>query len=188
MRLFLALELPQSLLDELEQAVAPVREEFPEFSWTNAGKRHLTLKFLGDVGEERAGELVTGMEAVAMRHRPFAMELGGLGAFPAFRRARVLWIGVEQEARLELLHHDVEVACERVGFEVEGKPFRPHITLARVRTTLEVDRRKLLARTAKKVDFTASVPVSELTLFESVLAPGGSRYRRLHVATLKGGR
>jgi 2'-5' RNA ligase len=75
-----------------------------------------------------------------------------------------------------------------VGFEVEGKPFRPHITLARVRSALETDRRKLLARTAKKVDFTASVPVSELTLFESVLAPGGSRYRRLHVATLKGGR
>ena len=68
------------------------------------------------------------------------MVLQGIGAFPNFRRARVVWIGVEQEPRLELLHHDLELACEQEGFEVEGRPFRPHITLARVRVPLPIER------------------------------------------------
>ena len=187
-RLFLALELPAPLLDELEQAVVPVRDEFRGFSWVRPGKRHLTLKFLGEVENSRLDGLAAAADQVARRHRPFAMEIGGIGAFPNFRRARVLWLGVEQEARLELLHHDVEVACESVGFEIEGRAFRPHITLARVRSRLDTDEARRLTRAAKKVDFSATAPVEEITLFESTPGQGGSHYRRLHVARLSGGR
>lgn len=188
MRLFLALELPDHLLDALEQAISPLRTEFPELAWVKADKRHLTLKFLGDVDDDRAAGLSSAMDGVSARHRPFTMELGGLGAFPNFRRARVLWLGVEQEPRLELLHHDVEVAGADVGFEIEGRAFRPHITLARIRAPLDAERHKHLARMAKAVDFTASVPVDAITVFESTLARGGSHYRRLHMARLTGGR
>jgi 2'-5' RNA ligase len=187
-RLFLAVELPEDVLAELEQAVSPLREEFRELGWVGADKRHLTLKFFGDVDPSRVPDITGAMDGVAVRHKPFVMELGGLGAFPTFRRARVLWIGVEHEARLELLHHDVEVACEQIGYEVEGRAFRPHITLARVRSRLEKEEAKLFARASKRVDFTASVTVDGITLFESTLGPGGSRYRRVHVARLEGGR
>ena len=187
MRLFLALELGDELLDGLEQAVSRLREEFPEFGWVAPRKRHLTLKFLGDVDERRAGAVASACEAVSSRHRPFSMEVGGFGAFPSFRRARVLWVGVQQEARLELLHHDVEVACDAIGFEVEGRAFRPHITLARVRSVLDVERHKHLARVAKRIDFSATAPIEEITVFESTLSRGGSSYRRVHVATLQGG-
>jgi RNA 2',3'-cyclic 3'-phosphodiesterase len=188
MRLFLALELAGEVLDALEHAVAPVREAFPELAWVRPEKRHLTLKFLGDTAPERVDSLRVACDEVAKRNRAFAMHVEGVGAFPNFRRARVLWTGVDQEPRLELLHHDVEVAGEVIGFEIEGRAFRPHITLARIRAPLDAERHRQLAKLARRVDFSATVPVTEITLFESTLAQGGSQYRRLHVASLQGGR
>lgn len=186
MRLFLALELGDAVLGKLASAIAPLRNAAPDLAWTRDEQRHLTLKFFGSVEPERLGGIVQMTDSIAQTHRPFAMELGGVGAFPNFRRARVVWVGVEHEARLELLHHDVEVAAAELGFEIEGRPFRPHITLARVRTPEPEERLRRLARAAKAVDYSAIVTVTEMVLFESVLAPGGAQYRQVHVAKLGG--
>lgn len=189
MRLFLAIELPSTLIDDLAVALAPLRSESPELDWVATEKWHLTLKFFGEVGDERLESVVSLTDVVATSHRPFSMLLGGVGAFPNFRRARVLWIGVQQEARLELLQHDLELEGDAAGFELEGRAFRPHVTLARVRAPLEVDHVRRLRRTARRIDFTAAHAVSEITLLESTMAPTGAHYRRVHAAPLgPGGR
>ena len=186
MRLFFAIELGDPLLDLLDDVIAPLRAEAPELSWTTREKRHLTLKFLGDVPPESAPGLADAADRAVTGHRPMEMLVREVGAFPNFRRARVVWIGVEQDPRLELLHHDLEIACEQLGFEVEGRPFRPHITLARVRAPLAVERARSLARVARSVRLQATQQVQAITLFESTLAPSGAHYRRVHVATLGG--
>jgi 2'-5' RNA ligase len=186
MRLFFAIELGDALLDLLEQTTAPLRVEAPELAWVRREHRHLTLKFLDDVDEASAPKLIVAADRAAARHPPLEISVREVGAFPNFRRARVVWIGVEQEPRLELLHHDLELACEQAGFEVEGRPFRPHITLARVRAPLPVERARGLARVARSVRLKAMVPVERITLFESTLAPTGARYRRIHAAPLGG--
>jgi 2'-5' RNA ligase len=186
MRLFFSIELSEELLDLLEETTAPLRAEAPELAWVGREKRHLTLKFLGDVEEADVSRLTVAADRAAARHAPLEMSVREIGAFPNFRRARVVWIGVEQDARLELLHHDLEQACEREGFEVEGRPFRPHVTLARVRAPLSVDRLRALARAARSVRVRATVRVEWITLFESTLAPAGARYRRVHAAPLGG--
>jgi RNA 2',3'-cyclic 3'-phosphodiesterase len=185
-RLFFAIELGDALLDRLEETTALLRAEAPELAWVARERRHLTLKFLGDVDEGAAAKLIEAADRAVARHQPLEMSVREVGAFPNFRRARVVWIGVEQEPRLELLHHDLELACEQVGFEVEGRPFRPHITLARVRAPLPVERMRALARVARTVRMRAMVPVEQITLFESTLAPAGARYRRIHAASLGG--
>ena len=186
MRLFFAIELGDALQDLLDETTAPLRAEAPELAWVRRDHRHLTLKFLGDVDEASAPKLIEAADVAATRHRPLEMSVRDVGAFPNFRRARVVWIGVEQEPRLELLHHDLELACEQEGFEVEGRPFRPHITLARVRAPLPVERARALARVARTVRMKATVSVERITLFESTLAPTGARYRRIHAAPLGG--
>jgi 2'-5' RNA ligase len=185
-RLFFAIELHESLRVALDHAIAPLRVTEPELAWVHVDKLHLTMKFLGDVAEWDAERLVEAADAVARRHRPFEMTLGGVGAFPNFRRARVVWIGVESDPRLELLHHDLELACEEAGFEVEGRPFRPHITLARVRSPLPLDRARPFARAARRVAYAASDQVQALGLLESTMGSGASRYRRVHAASLGG--
>jgi len=186
MRLFFAIELTDDVQDLLDEATTSLRAEAPDLAWVDREKRHLTLKFLGDVVEEALPRLAAAADRATQRHGPLEMSVREVGAFPNFRRARVVWIGVEQERRLELLHHDLELACESEGFEVEGRPFRPHITLARVRNPLPVDRMKAFARVARSVRVRASVPVERITLFESILAPSGARYRCVHSATLGG--
>jgi 2'-5' RNA ligase len=186
MRLFFAIELGDALLERLEEETAPLRGVAPELAWVARDHRHLTLKFLGDVEEGAVPKLTAAADHAVAGHDPLEMTVREVGAFPNFRRARVVWIGVQQEPRLELLHHDLELACEHAGFEVEGRPFRPHITLARVRAPLSVDRMRDLARVARTVRMKASVLVDHVTLFESTLSPTGARYRRLHAASLGG--
>jgi 2'-5' RNA ligase len=186
MRLFFAIELGDALQDRLDRETAALRDEAPDLSWTTREKRHLTLKFLGDVADDAEPRLIDATERVVAAARPMEMSVREVGAFPNFRRARVVWIGVEQEPRLELLHHDLERACEDVGFEVEGRPFRPHITLARVRTPLSVERARSLARVARSVRLQAVEQVNRITLYESTMAPSGAHYRRVHVATFGG--
>jgi 2'-5' RNA ligase len=187
LRLFLAIELPPPLIVEIGAATEALRVAAPDAAWVPPDKQHLTLKFLGSVPEERLDRVVALADRVAQAHRVLSMQVGGLGAFPNFRRARVVWIGVEQEARLELLHHDLEIAGEAEGFEIEGRAFRPHVTLARVRTPLELETARHLARAARRIDFSATVEVGEITLFESTLAQSGATYRRVHAAQLAGG-
>lgn len=186
MRLFFAIELAAPLRAGLDHAIAPLRAAEPGLAWVDPGKLHLTMKFLGDVPDQDAPRLVAAADAVAARHQPFEMTLGGVGAFPNFRRARVVWIGVAADPRLELLHHDLEVACGDAGFEVEGRPFRPHITLARVRTPLTLDRAKPFARAARRVAYAASDEVRALGLLESTLGSSAAGYRRVHAAPLGG--
>ena len=184
--MFVAIELPPSVLHDIEQAIAPLRAALPNLAWTDAPQRHITMKFLGSIASDSAERLAPMMDAVTRAHRSFAIHVSRVGAFPNFRKARVLWLGVEPEPRFELLQHDLELAGEAVGFEVEGRAFRPHVTLARIATPLDVEHMRTFARAARKVDFTASVNVAEMTLFESTLAPSGAHYRRIHAATLGG--
>ena len=186
MRLFLALELPPETADALHAAAAPLRDLEPGLAWAPVHKLHLTLKFLGDADDDRLSRLAPLVDRVAMQHRPFEMSIGGVGAFPNFRRPRVVWMGVENEPRLELLHHDVETAAAEAGYELEGRPFRPHITLARVREPLRAGHTRPLARAAREVAFSATVFLDRLTLFDSAAAGAGAHYRPLHAATLGG--
>jgi 2'-5' RNA ligase len=146
---------------------------------------HLTLKFLGDQAESVAGAVSGAMDDIARRHRPFSVSVGGaIGAFPNFRRARVVWMGIEREPRLELLHHDVELACESLGFELEGRAFRPHLTLARVKERTEEGALRKLARASKGVTFEEEVSIASVDLMQSTLNPKAARYERLHSAAL----
>src|SRR5690606_29803955 len=104
------------------------------------------------------------------------LEIGGLGAFPSLRRANVLWIGVTGDPDLALLQREIEPALSRLGFPREQRPFRPHITIGRLRSG---ERPLDIERLASLVDFQARVTVESVELMQSVMTPGGSRYETL---------
>jgi 2'-5' RNA ligase len=186
-RLFVAINLSPEIRRGVLDATEPLRERAPELSWVDEARLHLTLKFLGEQPDERLGEIKDVLASVAGRHRELVMDIGGVGAFPNFRRARVVWIGIAQEPRLELLHHDVEVACESIGFEVEGRPFRPHLTLARVKTPISDERARELSRLAKRTDYRGDFIVRSVDLMRSELSAKGSSYTTLVSAALRSG-
>jgi 2'-5' RNA ligase len=87
---------------------------------------------------------------------------------------------------MELLHHDIESACAELGFEIAGRPFRPHLTLARVRTHVkEVETLRALARAAKRIDFLEETMITSVDLMQSERSAAGSRYTMLSSAPLR---
>lgn len=189
MRLFLAINLAPEMRRAVIEATSPLREAAPSLGWVDESRLHLTLKFLGEQAESVVGPLSDAMSDVAEKHRTFRLSVKEIGAFPDFRRARVVWMGVDREPRLEFLHHDVELACERLGFDLEGRAFRPHLTLARVKDRTDVEELRKLSRAGKKVDFEAETVVRSIDLMKSNMhrapAEAGGRYERLHAATLR---
>ena len=185
MRLFLAINFAPELRDAIAAAAAPFREAVPAVKWVRPALLHLTVKFLGEQPEEEVEPLRAALDEVAARHR--AMELGfeGVGAFPNLRRPRVVWLGVEANPRLELLYHDVEIACERLGFELEGKVFRPHVTLGRVKPGTPPDALRALAPAASGPRVAESTWVETLDLMASELSDRAPRYTVLHAAHLR---
>ena len=185
MRLFLAINFPETVRREIATATASLRESAPELGWIAEDRMHLTLKFLGEQAESRVDALAAAMARTVAQHRELNMAVGGMGAFPNFRRARVVWMGVSPDPRLELLHHDVEVAFEAVGCELEGRPFRPHLTLARVRDALPVERMRALWRAAKRIRYSTEFIVRSVELMQSDLSSSGPRYTTLVSAPLR---
>jgi 2'-5' RNA ligase len=187
MRLFIALNLPERERLAMHQAVAPVRAAVPGASWVRAENLHVTLKFLGEVEDGRAEALREALDGAARRSRPLALSLGGVGAFPNLRAPRIVWMGAAPDARLELLYDDVERACDALGFPVEGRAFRPHVTLGRVRERASGGDARALSSAARAVRYVGAVDVETVDLMRSTLAAGGSRYELLHAARLGDG-
>ncbi len=164
------------------QATEPLRTAAPEVGWVEESRLHLTLKFLGEQSADAAGALAGAIREVANAQRALELEVGGLGAFPSRRRPRIIWLGIVPDPRLELLQHDVELACEQLGHPVEGRAFRPHITLGRVKQ--EVLDARALAAAARTVIYRETAAVDTLDLMESRLTAAGPRYAVVATAAL----
>lgn len=168
----------------MHEAGDTLRAHAPDFRWVPPERLHLTVRFLGEQPLSIVPELRSGIDAAVSRHADAPLQLGGIGAFPNFRRARVLWMGVLPHPRLELLHHDVEAACVALGFEPEGRAFRPHVTLARVPNGAAEETLRALSRAARAVPFSESLSVESVDLMSSEQTPAGPSYRLLHASRL----
>jgi len=180
-RLFLALNLPSELRAAADSAAEPLRAALPVVAWVAPDNLHLTVKFLGERPAEDAATLAAALEPIARRHGAQTVDVGRPGAFPTLRRPRVIWLGVRPDAKLELLHHDVELACAGLGYALEGRPFRPHVTLGRVRAGAAAGAldARALAAAARGVQFRAAACITTLDVMASAPDRGGSRYTTL---------
>jgi 2'-5' RNA ligase len=140
-RLFVAILPPPAALEELEAAAAPLRPAWPGLRWTGHDAWHVTLAFLGEVSEVPAARLAPRFERAASRHPGLSLSFSGAGAFPGAARARVLWTGLRGDRRaMGGLAASVAAGARRAGAPPfgENRRFRPHLTLARCKTPLDI--------------------------------------------------
>jgi len=135
---------------------------------------HLTLVFIGEVGEPLASAVIDAARA-DLELEPFELSFGGLGVFPPRGAPRVLWLAIERGAReADALHRQVASRLEAAGVKTEPRPFSPHLTLARWKTARFSDRRLVSAEETSAVD--ARVTVEAVTLYQSQVSSSGSVY------------
>ncbi len=177
MRLFFALPLSNELKVRLAEFQQRSKRLGLPASWPDPQGLHLTLAFLGEQEETRVPLLLEVAHRTVASREAFTLGTSGLGGFPSDHRARILWLGVGQEPRLDALCAGLRQGLKEVGQAFDEKPFRAHLTLARFKAAVDIG---LLGGAPEPCPFA----VRELVLFQSVTTPAGARYRTLGVATL----
>ncbi len=150
----------------------------PSVKWVKKENLHITLKFLGETDKMPAIE--GKIKEIEGEFSPFKVSLKGVGAFPSQKRAKILWVGVEEGVKhLTELFSTVENKVHDLGFEKEIRKFTPHITFARIKN----GKYSLPENTDFSFD---SFSVNEVTLFKSTLTPKGPIYEIVSEAPLRG--
>lgn len=181
-RAFIALDMPEAVQAGLGEIQARLRETGASVKWVKPDRIHLTLKFLGNVPQETLPQIAAALEAVASRTAPFRLRPEGCGAFPSLNQMRVIWVGLRGEEKiLDTLQREVEEAVLPLGFPKEDRPFKPHLTLGRVKGRQRL--RSLQESLRAHESFAAEAfDVKELVLYKSDLRPEGAHYTPLYRA------
>jgi len=183
-RSFIAIDFPEETRKALEDIQKELKQCGTGVRWVKPGSIHLTLKFLGNIHPAQVEDIALAVAQEIRDQPPITLGAAGLGAFPSLRKPRVIWIGMEGEVqRLTRIQARVENALEPLGFVREKRPFRPHLTIGRVK-----DRRKLQAlidaMAELKIPEFDSFDVTEIILYKSDLRPTGAIYTKLHRMSL----
>jgi 2'-5' RNA ligase len=167
-RLFVALVLPETVKDRLALLAGGV----PGAKWVDRENMHLTLRFIGEVPEDRIADIHHGLSRI--RHEPFDAALSGIGYFKQGRSPTVLWVGLDRNDALLQLHDKIEQALQREGLDPDGRKYSPHITLARLQRAPEA---RVASYVAEHNLFRAPPFRAEsFTLFSSFLSSSGAIY------------
>lgn len=181
-RTFIALDLPVGVRKALGELQEIFRKTGAHVGWVKPDRIHLTLLFLGNVPEEEVPEIQSALDEAISSVRPFTLQAKGCGAFPSIKQMRVVWVGLQADNEILLtLQKRAEDAMVTLGFEREDRPFKPHLTLGRVKGRRHL--RELQEALMEHRSFEAEAfDVGEAVLYKSELRPEGAQYTALHRA------
>ncbi len=179
MRLFIALDIPEDTKAALADSIRQLRQHDWNVKWVRTENMHLTLRFLGETQASLVTSLTQLIETATLTERAIACQLAPLSVFPNARRPRVIWAGLTGETeRLASVARALESGVRDLGFKPETKPFRPHLTIGRVRDGFHPEPDFAALLESVKVPPVA-VRFDRVSLYESELTPRGPIYRML---------
>jgi RNA 2',3'-cyclic 3'-phosphodiesterase len=186
-RAFVAIKLP----DEISAFIHKIQEGLRSYGlkarWIRPENIHLTLKFLGDINNEdikKAGDVII---RAAGENPSMSLGAKGIGVFPGVKRPRVIWTGISgQKKELTDLQKTLDGKFEIIGFPKEKRPFKGHLTIARVKG--KIDSGRLVDAMKEFGGFESKTFMAdEVFLFKSELKPSGAVYSKLMSAALNPG-
>ncbi len=177
-RSFIAIPIPDHIIEHLARLHESVPHAAGKIRWVKSSAMHLTCVFLGDIEPDQVDPIAGALVEVVAAVSPFVTSFDSVGAFPNFRRPRVVWVGFGQGAEEVIeLKRGIDAALQPLGFEPERRQFHPHLTLGRVKSE---GRRGLLEEAAAAWTLPYENWISrELILFQSILSRHGPTYNPL---------
>jgi RNA 2',3'-cyclic 3'-phosphodiesterase len=179
-RAFLAIDPPENILQAMSRLQEKLKREIGgRISWTKPQGQHLTLKFFGDISTEDVKNICSAVQNRIISEQSLNLKIEKLGVFPDNRKPRVLWCGVTGDTeKLSVIQKQLESDFAGIGFPAEERPFRPHLTLGRIKDSRGIS--GISEALTKNSAFTAGeFNCTELILFQSRLSPQGAIYTKL---------
>ncbi len=177
MRLFVALEIPQAVRENLSALIHDLRPMAPQARWVRAENLHVTLKFLGEAAPAKLDAIRKTLSGVP-GEGPISLNYRGLGFFPDERRPRVFWAGIAAGPELVRLAGEIESRLEAAAFPRERRTFSAHLTLARFSEPGSTEKLRSAVRECGTLGFGEHL-AREFCLFQSELRPAGAQYSKL---------
>lgn len=180
MRLFIGIDLPEELKIALLAFQSELKELGVKGSWKAPENFHITLEFLGELDPSTLPLLTETLSLVVCNHKPFSLDIGGLGAFPSWKRPHTVWTSVRGGlTELDKLRGELHRELAQKGFVLEDRPFKPHLTLASQPDLDHVD------LSSVQTKLLGEVLVTEIVLFESKVIRGKRIYTHLFGESLQ---
>ena len=183
-RTFIAIEIPENIISKFRELQEGIKIYGLKIRWVRSENIHLTLKFLGDVEAVNIGEIAETISKTVEGYTPISLKAKDIGVFPGIKHPRVLWVGLTgQLESLVRLQKTLDENLKVLGFPVEKRHFKVHLTMGRIKTKIDVKKfgDALMAfRSFESETFTAD----RLILYKSELKPSGAVYTELASASL----
>ena len=176
MRAFIGIGLPEHVRASLAAIQAELGGSGADVKWVAAALLHVTLKFLDEITDAQRQSVEALLHRVAGSEQAVTLGIAGVGAFPSVSAPRIVWVGLSEGGdRLARIVAMIEAEGRSLGLRREERPFTPHLTLGRVRSSMN------LAALTQRLQAIEWVPpqawlVSSLTLYQSVLSASGPAY------------
>jgi len=188
-RSFIAIELPEEVKEGLKQVEDRLKSsDSSSAKWVDPQNIHLTLKFLGNLDVDKIDSITQVIQNAARTITSFELKINRTGCFPNTRRVQTIWIGLSGDIdKLEVLQRNIELGVAPLGFPTEESPFKPHLTLARVRDYIDLEKRQVLGETVcgTQIELDLRIRVNSINLMRSQLTPAGAIYSKLCSVELK---
>lgn len=172
-RTFVAIDLPEDMRDDMNKVRTILAEAKGRLTIVNPANLHITLKFLGEVDPGKIPAIIEALRATDIDPFEVTVEKATLNN-P--RSPRIVWCDVTDSGEIALLARQVEDLLVPLGFPRENRPFRPHVTLARVRKPHQSLIHQMHLMPSEPF---GTFPVESIKLKKSTLTPHGSIYEDL---------
>lgn len=179
MRLFIANPIQANIRSELDKIITNLKKTNADIKWVRPESIHITLKFLGEVEEQRVNDIFNVLLKYEGQKGVLQAEIKGVGFFPDLKHPRVIWIGLEEKpAYLAELASIIDSDLSKLGFEKEKRSFSPHLTIGRFRSLHRSNHLLEETENIRNTSF-STFQINEYNLYLSVLKPSGAEYKIL---------
>ncbi len=185
-RTFVAIEMNEAVQHSLAEIIRQAALILPGVRWVDPTSIHLTLAFLDELNDARLEDAIQASLSTAQQTHPFSYTLSQLGVFGMPHQPRVIWMGIEEPTgALSRLHRMLNQQLALHRFKLDKKPFSPHLTLARIKSSLSPNERQqlqgVLANGRQSFVSAQAHTVTSIQVIKSELSSNGAHYTNLRI-------
>lgn len=180
----MAVAISEAIRDKLTEIQARLKQTGADIGWVAPTNIHLTILFLGTVFESQASALATATDGITAVYQPYTLEVKGLGYFGRPQSPRVIWAGLTGDLQpLLALQREIATAAKRTGIFPDDKPFNPHLTIGRGRSSRRAQELLHAIEPYRDTAF-GTITIDRVLLMKSELTARGPIYTLLHASRL----